>query len=56
MIKENKWYIETMIPQAMLQPNCFVCGDKMDCMAEIPCETHMHIKCFNEVKNEMKGN
>ena len=45
-----------MSPDELIQPKCLICGDKIDCMAEIPCEIHMHIKCFNEVKNGMKGN
>ena len=41
MIKENKWYIESSNPDNFVQPKCFACGDKIDCITETPCETHI---------------
>lgn len=54
MRKEDKWYIEGSDPNDFMAPNCFVCKQQMDCIVEVPCETTMHTKCFNEVKNGMK--
>lgn len=56
MLKDSEWYIEASNPDDFIIPKCIVCGHEIDCIAEVPCETHMHTKCFNEVKNGMKGN
>jgi len=56
MRKDAKWYIEGSNVENFIQPTCFVCRLPVDCIVETPCETTLHTKCFNEVKNEMKGN
>lgn len=55
MLKENEWYIKSANPDNFIKPNCVVCGHEVDCMVETPCETTIHTKCFNEVKNGMNG-
>ena len=55
MLETSKWYIESCNVENFIKPKCIVCGNEIDCIAETPCETHMHTKCFNEVKNGMKG-
>jgi len=55
-INENiKEYIESSNPKNFVQPTCFVCKKDMDCIVETPCEITLHTKCFDEVKDKMKG-
>lgn len=53
--KESEWYIKASNPENFIQPKCIVCGHEIDVIVETPCETTLHTKCFNEVKNGMKG-
>lgn len=51
----KKSYIETSSHDNFIQPKCFKCEEPVDCIVETPCETTFHTKCFNEIKNGMKG-
>lgn len=51
---ESMWYIEGCNPDRFVIPKCLVCKKPIDCMAETPCETHLHTKCFEQVKDRMK--
>ena len=48
------WYIKDSDPKDFIIPKCYVCKKPIDCIAEVPCETHFHTVCFNQIKNKMK--
>ena len=52
---ESIWYIEGCNPDKFVIPQCLVCKEPIEgVVAEIPCETHLHTKCFEQVKDKMK--
>ncbi len=48
------WYIKDSDPKDFIIPKCYVYKKPIDCIAEVPCETHFHTVCFNQIKNKMK--